>query len=146
MGVGATASTGARVDLTDPALEQAKGRVLDRNDEADWALFQYVGQTEKLTCVECDSGGFEEMFEYLSSGKPAFALVSFPLNKDEVPKLVYFTWNPAGVPPMQKGTFHGRSSDVGAWLSPFHLQIDAQNDEDCDVDHIRGKLASASGK
>jgi hypothetical protein len=32
------------------------------------------------------------------------------------------------VPPLLKGSMHGRAYDIGVYLEPFHLQIDAQNE------------------
>lgn len=68
------------------------------------------------------------MCEELTSATPLFILLKVDL--DGLKRIVYLTWNPAAVPPVQKGLMHGRSWDVGKFVEPYHLQVDAQREED----------------
>jgi hypothetical protein len=96
-------------------------------------IFGYEGLTSnKLKVVGSGDGGYEEMFEELTHATPLFCMLKLDL--DGLKRLVYLTWNPAAVPPVQKGLMHGRSWDIGKFLEPYHLQVDAQTETDAELD------------
>jgi len=137
----------AKIDLSDPSLREAKDAV--RNSNTRWCLYSYAkGTNNALTVVSTGEGEMSELFEELHPGKQMFAYLKVYLdgNLNSTPKFVYITWNPANVPPILKGTMHGRSYDVGKFLEPFHLQMDAQSENDISEQKVIDKLKKASSK
>jgi len=139
----------SRVDLSDAALKEAKDDVRSTSGTT-WCLFGYVGTSSKLKVVASGQGEGncleQEMMDELHHGKPMFGFVRFLLESNTTPKFVYFTWNPAGVPPMLKGLMHGRSYDIGKFMEPYHLQVDATQEEDLDEKKILEKLRKGANK
>ncbi|PRP75913.1 drebrin-like [Planoprotostelium fungivorum] len=138
----------SKVDLSDPALLQAKKDVKD--GKLSWVLFSYVGTSNRLkvestSYEDSGSANIDEIVDELNHGKPMFAFFRIYLQNNTVPKFVYFSWNPAGVPPLLKGLMHGRSYDIGNFLSPYHASIDAQNEGDLSSEKILDRLRKAAG-
>eukprot|EP01118_Nematostelium_gracile_P011217 TRINITY_DN3950_c0_g1_i1.p1 TRINITY_DN3950_c0_g1~~TRINITY_DN3950_c0_g1_i1.p1 ORF type:complete len:460 (-),score=158.47 TRINITY_DN3950_c0_g1_i1:52-1431(-) len=135
----------ARIDASDPAIQQAIDDIKNPNSSTRWILLDYVPKSDtKLKVADTGTGGLEEMCEWLNDGKVMFFLIWFEINK--VKKYAYISWCGEGVTGMKKGVFNNHANDVAnVFKGAFHVQVNARSDKDIKEKLIVDKLTKATG-
>lgn len=117
----------SRVDLSDPAINQAFNDIKNPSSPTNWYVFFFIIILKKILYIRIllgyvpksdiklkvagqGTGGFNELKDQFNDGKVLFALVSFDINKTK--KFVYISWCGEGVIGMKKGLFNNHANDV----------------------------------
>jgi len=127
------------------SLIKAYEQVQNNNDDTDWALYGYEGQTPVLKLVGTGDGGIEELSEDLSSGKMMYGYCRVTDPNSALPKYVLIHWTGESVPENLKLKYTSHLRDVQAFLKTIHVVVPARSDDDIDVDDIMKKVAKSSG-
>jgi len=134
----------ARIDASDPAIQQALNDIKSLNGSTRWFCLDYVPKSDnKLRLTATGSDGLSEMLEYVNDGKILYFLIWFNINNTR--KFAYISWCGEGVTGMKKGLFNNHAQDVALFLKSFHAQINARTEKDLKEQSIIDRLTKATG-
>jgi len=77
---------------------------------------------------------YDDLRDSFDEGKAQFALYRHRVK--EIWRYVFISWCGEGVQGMQRGRFGDHAIDMERWIAPFHLQVNARNEDDIDLDKI----------
>jgi hypothetical protein len=83
------------------------------------------------------------MCEELNEGKVQFGFCRFRVV--EVYRYVYLAWMGEGVQGLLKGNFNNHSHDMQYVFKGFHVQINARDEGDLEVDNVKKRLVTSLG-
>ncbi|KAK3094304.1 hypothetical protein FSP39_000080 [Pinctada imbricata] len=127
------------------ALLKAYHAVVDDNNDIDWAVFGYEGQTAVLKVVETGDGGIDNMAEELSGSKIMYAYCKVHDPNTKLAKFVLINWQGEAAPENLKFKCTSHLRDIQNFLKSIHVTLNARTETDVDADDIIKKVAKSSG-
>ena len=126
------------------AMQKAWKAVLDPNDDTNWALFGYEGNTFDLKLVGSGEDGIEELAEDLNANKIMYAFLQVDDPKTSLPKYVLLNWQGESAPGTRKGLCATHLRDVNAYFRGAHLTYNARTEDEVNEEDIKAQVAKAS--
>jgi hypothetical protein len=132
------------LDISDPEIAKVIAEVKG-DSPTNWVMIGHAPKSDtKAKVLKMGTGGIEEVKDALNDGKVLFIFCAVPLGG--MKKLIYISWCGEGVTGMKKGLFNNQSIYVSKNLfQGFHVQINARNEDDINVDQIMGRVKKAIG-
>lgn len=128
----------AHIDTGDRALQEGVNDVRDDHSETAWVLITYAPQRDNPSGnrlkVQGSGTDYDDLRDSFDEGKAQFALYRHRVK--EIWRYVFISWCGEGVQGMQRGRFGDHAVDMERWIAPFHLQVNARNEDDLDLDKI----------
>ncbi|XP_060564639.1 drebrin-like protein B isoform X2 [Ruditapes philippinarum] len=127
------------------SLLKAYNEVVADNNDIDWAVFAYEGQTAVLKLAETGEGGISEMVDELNSSKIMYAFCKVMDPNTNLPKYVLISWQGEAAPESMKFKCANHLRDVTHFFRGVHVTINARTEDDLDEDDILKKVSKSSG-
>lgn len=128
----------AHIDAGDPELHSAVQSVRYEAGDVHWVVITYAPQRDNPSGnrlkVQATGQDYEDLRDEFDEGRAQFALYRHKVK--EVWRYVFISWCGEGVQGMQKGRFGDHAIDMERWIAPFHVQINARNEDDVDLQTI----------
>lgn len=138
----------AEVSIGDEASGSAAiGKVRNDNDDTDWVLFGYEGQSNVVVLVSTGNGGIEEMKQHLKPDSINYGLVRVYDCYDghTTTKFVLILWVGENVKIMRKARITTHKGTVLSFLGQYHTDIPCSNHDEINQEIIMTKVQDASG-
>lgn len=115
-------------------------------DGTNWMILSYVTNSE-LGVTSKGSGGISELKSNLKQDAVAYAFIAVDdkIDATEMKRFVYIRWVPENVPSMLKGKLTTHRGFVEDWYAPFHLSVNASDDNEITEAVIADKLKHMKG-
>ncbi|KAL4232159.1 hypothetical protein ACF0H5_009734 [Mactra antiquata] len=127
------------------ALLKAYNEVVTDNNDIDWAVFTYEGQTCTLKVSDTGEGSIGDLVDELNSSKIMYAYCKVMDPNTSLPKYVLINWQGEAAPESMKFKCANHLRDVVHFFKGVHVTINARTEDDVDEDDILKKVAKSSG-
>ncbi|XP_045190273.2 drebrin-like protein B isoform X2 [Mercenaria mercenaria] len=127
------------------SLLKAYNEVVADNNDIDWAVFTYEGQTTVLKLAETGEGSISDLVDDLNSSKIMYAYCKVIDPNTSLPKYVLINWQGEAAPESMKFKCANHLRDVTHFFRGVHVTINARTEDDLDEDDILKKVSKSSG-
>ena len=112
------------------AMQKAWKSVLDPNDDTNWALFGYEGNTFDLKLIGSGEDGVEELSEDLNANKIMYGFLQIDDPKTSLPKYVFLVWQGESAPGTRKGLCATHVRDINSYFRGSHITYHARTEDE----------------
>ena len=137
----------ARLDLTDPALQEALIKVRSDASPETACVFGYEGKS-KIVVKSCSTGNAFDCVEDLDDAAVSYVILRITGTRDQeskTVKFVFIVYVGPSVGGMQRGRVGGHKGDVKELVGQSHIDIQTDDKDELSEAAITAKLKKASG-
>jgi len=141
------ASTTVVVFIDEDGLRAAIKAVRADNDETDWMLMGYEGNTNQLKLVAKGANGLDELISHLKNDQILYGLyrTTDTIDNTVAVKFVLIVWVGETVPIIRKARITTHKGDVTTFLGQYHVDVHCNNLNEINEDIVRDLVQRASG-
>jgi hypothetical protein len=145
--VNAPGSTSVITFVDEDAIKAAIKAVRSNNDETDWLLLGYEGNSTKIHLVGQGSHGLEELISHLKLDQVFYGLFRTTDTVDNTIaiKFVFIIWVGEQVPFSRKARITTHKGEVTSFIGQYHVDCNCSNLSEINDDIIRDLVQRASG-
>jgi hypothetical protein len=138
----------ARLDVSDPALQEAILKVRSDAEPETFCIFGYEGKA-KITLKECSSGNvYDALEDDLEDEEVSYAFLRVTGTRDQeskTVKFVFIVYVGPNVGGMQRGRVGAHKGDIKSLVGQSHVDFQTDEKEELSEASITEKLKKASG-
>jgi hypothetical protein len=145
---GVAASTTAVVIFeNEEELRNAFRQVRADNDDTDWLLMGYEGNTNKIKLVGKGANGLDELLGHLKEDQILYGLyrTTDTIDNTVAVKFVLILWVGERVPIIRKAKIVTHKGDITSFVGQYHVDVSASNLNEINEDIVRDLVQRASG-
>jgi len=134
--------------IDEEGIKQAIKEVRHDGNETDWVLITYdAPQSKTLKLHQVGSGGLAEMKSHLSDDVVMYGLLRTTERIDDsvTIKFVHLDWRGENIHRMQRAKLATHSGAVKALFHPFHVDIQASQDDEFTEAIVEKRIRAVSG-
>jgi len=147
-GVGAAAvSTSVIVFENEDEIRTALKQVRANNDDTDWVLLKYEGNTNKIHLAGKGVQGLDELISHLKDNEIAYALyrTTDTIDNTVAVKFVFIIWVGEKVAIIRKAKITTHKGDITGFIGQYHVDLNCSNLNEINEDIVRDLVQRASG-
>jgi len=146
-GVGSAATTAVVVFENEDEIRSGLKQVRANNDDHDWVLLSYEGNSNKIKLIGKGAQGLDEMLALLKDDMIAYGLyrTTDTIDNTVAVKFVLIIWVGERVPIIRKAKITTHKGDVTAFFGQYHVDINCSNLNEINEDIVRDHVQRASG-
>jgi len=140
-------SAGNVVFVDEDALRAAIRAVRANDDETDWMLMGYDGNSNNIKLVATGNGDLDELITHLKADQILYGLyrTTDTIDNTVAVKFVMIVWVGEQVPIIRKARITTHKGDVTGFLGQYHVDIHCSNASEINEDIVRDHVQRASG-
>jgi len=134
--------------IDEEGIKQAIQEVRKDSSDTDWVLITYdAPQSKTLKLAGIGSGGLEELKSQLTPEVVMYGILRITEKIDDsvTVKFCHIDWRGENIHRMQRAKLATHSGDIRALFHPFHVDVQASQDDELTDHVIRSKVNAASG-
>jgi len=146
-GVGSAATTSVIVFENEDEIRNALKSVRANNDDHDWALLKYEGNTNKIHLAAKGTQGLEELLGHLKDNEIAYGFyrTTDTIDNTVAIKFVFIIWVGEKVPIIRKAKITTHKGDITGFVGQYHVDVNCSNPNEINEDIVRDLVQRASG-
>jgi len=146
-GVGSAATAAVVVFENEDEIRSAIKQVRANNDDHDWALLGYEGNTNKIKLVGKGVSGLDELISHLKDDQINYGLyrTTDTIDNTVAVKFVLIIWIGDKVAIMRKAKIATHKGDITGFVGQYHVDVTASNLSEINEDIVRDLVQRASG-
>jgi len=133
--------------IDEEAIQNAIKAVRANNDETDWMLMGYEGNSNQLKFIAKGSGDLDELITHLKDDQIMYGLyrTTDTIDNTVAVKFVMIVWVGENVPIIRKARITTHKGDVTTCLGQFHVDVHCSNLNEISEDIVKNHVQRASG-
>jgi hypothetical protein len=146
-GVGAAATAAVIVFENEDEIRTALKQVRANNDDTDWALMKYEGNTNKIRLAGKGAQGLDELISHLKDNEIGYGLyrTTDTIDNTVAVKFVFIIWVGEKVPIIRKAKITTHKGDITSFVGQYHVDLNCSNLNEINEDIVRDLVQRASG-
>jgi len=141
-------ASASNVTLVDEdGIRNAIKAVRSNNNETDWMLMGYEGNTNNIKLVATGTGDLDELITHLNEEQILYGLyrTTDTIDNTVAIKFVMVVWVGEKVPIIRKARITTHKGDVTNFLGQYHVDIHCSNLNEINEDIVKDLVQRASG-
>jgi len=133
--------------IDEEGIRVAIKQVRSDNDETDWLLLGYEGNTNKVVLQAKDSDGLDGLLNHLKPNEVQYALyrTTDTVDNTVAVKFVLILWVGEGVAGPRKARITTHKGEITSFIGQYHVDCSCSNLEEVNEEIIRDLVQRASG-
>jgi len=146
-GVGSAATAAVVVFENEDEIRSAFKQVRADNDDHDWVLIGYEGNTNKIRLIGKGVSGLDELISHLKDDQICYGFyrTTDTIDNTVAVKFVLIIWVGEKVPIIRKAKITTHKGDITAFVGQYHVDVNVSNLSEINEDIIRDLVQRASG-
>jgi hypothetical protein len=133
--------------IDEDSLRNAIKAVRANNDETDWMLMGYEGNTNNIKLSATGTGDLDELITHLKNDQILYGLyrTTDTIDNTVAIKFVLIVWVGEQVPIIRKARITTHKGDVTGFIGQYHVDIHCSNLAEINEDIVKDLVQRASG-
>jgi len=133
--------------IDEDAIRASIKQVRSDNDDTDWLLLGYEGNTNKVLLQAKDSDGLEGLLNHLKPNEVQYGLyrTTDTVDNTVAVKFVLILWVGEGVAGPRKARITTHKGEITSFMGQYHVDCSCSNLDEINDEIIRDLVQRASG-